>query len=159
MDDLISRQAAIDVLRGYFDGMLETDTWSPCDVYGLIEVLPSAQPERKKGKWIETDKHDIYYQPGYKCSVCGVLTTCHGDYCPNCGADMREKNTPSAPQWIPMSEREPEFGNYLITYREKATGRVDVAMDLYWSGGWDDDGDKFETIAYMPLPEPYKGDE
>ena len=43
--DLISRQAAIDVLHGYFDGMLETDTWSQCDVYGLSEILPSAQPE------------------------------------------------------------------------------------------------------------------
>ena len=40
--DLIERQAAIDALHGYFDGMLETDTWSPCDVYGLIEILPSA---------------------------------------------------------------------------------------------------------------------
>lgn len=44
-DDTIYRQAAIDALHGYFDGMLETDTWSPCDVYGLIEILPSAQPE------------------------------------------------------------------------------------------------------------------
>ena len=40
--EYISRQAAIDALHGYFDGMLETDTWSPCDVYGLIEILPSA---------------------------------------------------------------------------------------------------------------------
>lgn len=46
MDKLISEQAAIDALHGYFDGMLETDTWSPCDVYGLIEILPPAQPEQ-----------------------------------------------------------------------------------------------------------------
>lgn len=59
----------------------------------IIDEQPTIEPERKKGKWIETDKHDIYYQPGYKCSVCGVLTTCHGDYCPNCGADMRERRT------------------------------------------------------------------
>ena len=63
---------------------------------------------------------------------------------------------PTVPQWIPMSEREPEFGNYLTTFREKETGKVDAARDLYWSGGWDDDGDKLETIAGMPLPEPYK---
>lgn len=44
-DDTISRAAAIDALHKYFDGMLETDTWSPCDVYGLIEILPSVQPE------------------------------------------------------------------------------------------------------------------
>ena len=43
--DAVSRQDAIDALHGYFDGMLETDTWSPCDVYGLIEILPSAQPD------------------------------------------------------------------------------------------------------------------
>lgn len=42
MTDLIDRQEALDALHGFFDGMLETDTWSPCDVYGLIEILPSA---------------------------------------------------------------------------------------------------------------------
>ena len=59
--------------------------------FGTIasEIVCGDFPERKKGKWIKTDKHDIYYQPGYECSVCGVLTTCHGNYCPNCGADMR----------------------------------------------------------------------
>ena len=45
MNDPIDRQTAIDALHGYFDGMLETDTWSPCDVYGLIEILPSVQPD------------------------------------------------------------------------------------------------------------------
>lgn len=66
-----------------------------------------------------------------------------------------------APQWIPMSEREPESGNYLTTFRKRGDpeDKRDVAIDLYWSGGWDDDGDKFETLAWMPLPEPYKGDE
>lgn len=51
MSDLISRQAAIDVLHGYFDGMLETDTWSPCDVYGLIEILPPAEPPYNMDEW------------------------------------------------------------------------------------------------------------
>lgn len=45
-NSLIKRQAAIDVLHGYFDGMLETDTICPKDLYNLFEVLPSAQPER-----------------------------------------------------------------------------------------------------------------
>ena len=72
------------------------------------------------------------------------------------------KRLPSAqpePQWIPISEREPESGNYLTAFRDKETGKVSVAIDLYWSGGWDDDGDRFETIAWCKLPEPYKGDE
>ena len=84
----------------------------------LLSKLPSAQPdtdlssysdklwktayergksERKKGKWIEQDGYDgdIYYD----CSVCGnSWVTIDGtpwdngmNFCPNCGADMREK--------------------------------------------------------------------
>lgn len=96
--DCISRQAAIDVLHGYFDGMLETDTWSPRDVYGLIEVLPSAQPERKKGEWIPA--FDGKFTGGaywFSCSKCKriVLEVRNGgwNFCPNCGADMREVTT------------------------------------------------------------------
>lgn len=43
-DDMISRQAALDVLHGYFDGMLETDTVCPKDLYNEIEALPPARP-------------------------------------------------------------------------------------------------------------------
>ena len=39
-DDSISRQAALDVLHGYFDGMLETDTVCPKDLYNEFEALP-----------------------------------------------------------------------------------------------------------------------
>lgn len=42
-DRLISLNAALDVLHGYFDGMLETDTVCPKDLYNEIEALPSAQ--------------------------------------------------------------------------------------------------------------------
>lgn len=58
INDCISRQAAIDALHGYFDGMLETDTWSPCDVYGLIEILPSAQPEHTNSWCIDCKEYD-----------------------------------------------------------------------------------------------------
>ena len=43
-DSIISRQAVIDVLHGYFDGLLDTDTVCPKDIYGLIECIPSKQP-------------------------------------------------------------------------------------------------------------------
>lgn len=42
---------------------------------------PTIEPERKKGKWIED-----------RCSECGCYVY-HGDvrnFCPDCGADMRE---------------------------------------------------------------------
>lgn len=41
-DRQVSLKQVLNTLHRYFDGMLETDTWSPCDVYGLIEILPSA---------------------------------------------------------------------------------------------------------------------
>ena len=47
---------------------------------------PSAQPERKKGEWIQ--KPNIY-GVAY-CSECDYeLHTDNTNYCPNCGADMR----------------------------------------------------------------------
>ncbi len=62
-------------------------------------------------------------------------------------------------QWIPMSEREPEYGNYIITFRKKDDPKDerDVTIDYYASYGWDDDGFLYETLAWMPLPEPWEG--
>ena len=64
------------------------------------------------------------------------------------------------PQWIPMSEHEPKFGNYLTTFRKKDDPKDerDVTIDYYASYGWDDDGFMYETLAWMPLPESYKGE-
>lgn len=52
--------------------------------------LPSAQPERMRGRWIS------YRCDMYKCSECSYIYTeltdlhrCGAKYCPNCGADMR----------------------------------------------------------------------
>ena len=82
MNDLISRQAAIDEIArwiGYIyeDMILRIQTG--------LKKLPSAQPERKKGRWIDMDDHVM-------CSCCGA--THYGsdkNFCPNCGADMRGK--------------------------------------------------------------------
>jgi len=59
-----------------------------------IDAVPSAQPERKKGKWIEISS----ISHTYKCSECGRLLVNITDgknnvarnypYC-HCGADMR----------------------------------------------------------------------
>ena len=46
--------------------------------------------EPKQGEWIE-----IYYDnmPRFwDCSVCKERNTFPSDFCPNCGADMRDKN-------------------------------------------------------------------
>jgi hypothetical protein len=55
--------------------------------------LPSAQPERKKGEWIEVDDPDNRISG--RCSICDWEALLYEtdvvgmDYCPNCGADMR----------------------------------------------------------------------
>ena len=95
--DLISRQDVVECVYKALrtpplKGVL-TDTMSLA--IGMVNDLPLAQPERKKGKWI--DDRGLYM-----CSSCGKLWThwwarvvplnqmCKElRYCPMCGADMR----------------------------------------------------------------------
>lgn len=93
MADLIDRQAAIDVLEerikanGYSNVALVSELNRSL---GYLMSLPPAQPERKKGAWIEEDDAIIH---GH-CSNCGWAsvwqeTDVFGmNYCPNCGAQM-----------------------------------------------------------------------
>ena len=81
MDDLISRQAAIDAT--WFEPSYTDPLNVLTEVRDRLKALPSAQPERKKGRWIDMDDHVM-------CSCCGA--THYGsdkNFCPNCGADMR----------------------------------------------------------------------
>lgn len=89
MDDLISRQAAIDAA----DVIIARDESGNNDVVkalrawkAYIKALPSAQPERIRGRWIEKlHVHGVAY-----CSLCDYeLHTNDTNFCPNCGADMR----------------------------------------------------------------------
>ena len=104
MSDLIRREDAIEALvnltcfgieeikaqcdksvadnEGWLGGILEAVT--------ELEALPSAEPERKKGKWIDGKP---YVNSHWKvCSVCheSAPESSGGYYfCPICGADMR----------------------------------------------------------------------
>lgn len=95
MSDLISRQAAIEALKR---AEALTRAFGYHFVIDTIRELPSAQPERKKGKWIYGE--DEYGIDGYHCDKCGFFVPWDythkfidfiKDYhfCPNCGADMR----------------------------------------------------------------------
>lgn len=117
MTDLISRQAAIDAIKraealvrafGYHnavEAIREVPTIEAEPTYEQIvdyckerdltlipkDTLRKLQAEPKHGRWI------YLYAGGYKCSSCGAWWTfdetpfeCGMDYCPSCGADMRE---------------------------------------------------------------------
>ena len=80
MKDLIERQAAIDAV--YTASGTGT-------ALKALKQLPSAQPERKKGRWID------YSDEGYvECPFCHSATNCDGNkdelhFCFSCGADLR----------------------------------------------------------------------
>ena len=90
MDDLISRSAAIDDLHGKDPSQI----WDTADVEVWVNALPSAQPERKTGKWILQIRHDNKGEPllaWYQCSECGAfIANNEANFCSECGADMRE---------------------------------------------------------------------
>ena len=118
MSDLIDRQQAIKALdfeivhmTAYCNGKNEGNPLAQYnkgleDGIKAIEVLPSAEPERKMGHWVKVGG---YFTPGgdpvWKCSECGKGIHVYGieansynrDYtdghqwvaCPNCGADMK----------------------------------------------------------------------
>lgn len=94
--DLIDRQEAIDAFDSYI--LDETTDLNGNTVREVLEKIPSAQPERKKGKWeavlyhISDDGNELYE---HYCSICKKavmitsLKTGRFPFCPNCGADMR----------------------------------------------------------------------
>ena len=72
--DAISRQAAIDAVRG--------SVWAQ----NHIKNLPSVQPQ-KMGKWIK-DEHGYQYK--WVCSNCKLHHRAMYNFCPSCGAKMEE---------------------------------------------------------------------
>lgn len=110
MSDLIERQVAIDaiiedkicddslkIMTAIGDGDKAETLNMTCDRHAkMLMSLPSAQPERKTGKW------SVEFSPAYKggayceCSQCNYKFAMGAyfepdewNFCPYCGADMR----------------------------------------------------------------------
>lgn len=87
MDELISRQAAIDAMNAKLEDIKlrwrgkvkKGEIAMYLDMRGTIETLPSAEPVRH-GKWIIEDGHVC-------CSECGEISK-EFNYCPYCGCRM-----------------------------------------------------------------------
>ena len=101
-DDTISRQRAIDAFDCSVGGVPVESVKYVSEyadkMMSRIKALPSAQPERKKGKWVNC------YTDGFgnmcKCSECGAMIDIQEKsrsfFCYHCGADMREDVLPHA---------------------------------------------------------------
>lgn len=107
-DDCISRQVAIDALDEQIEQCnkaLCSFYISPKDEYAIkverasleaykeqLENMPTAQPERKTGRWI-FGFNNQYLEKYYYCSNCGCRKYEEEEpsdyFCSNCGADMR----------------------------------------------------------------------
>ena len=88
MSDLIDRQAAIDSINAYLGlSAVSRTIQNMTSIQEILENLPSAEPERKKGKWLLIDAG---YYDYVKCSQCGETLVWGKNFCPNCGAEMRE---------------------------------------------------------------------
>ena len=112
MSDLIKREDVEKAIRSICDlcGEKKKNNGVMCGACNLdsfireYEDIPSAEPERKKGEWIEISWSEpdpngcctSYAIQSAKCSICGKYHTTpylyrldYFPYCPNCGAEMR----------------------------------------------------------------------
>ena len=140
MDDLISRQAAIERLREYAnDDMTSMEKAIGADYcMDLIRTMPSAQPdqrwipiktrpmtEEESNDWSEILEYDIEYEDSLI-------------YVSQLPDDGQEVLTCSRYGWIRIDkfENDPDYGC-----------------------SFEENGDMDGIVAWMPMPEPYKGGE
>ena len=81
MDDFISRKAAIQS-TSVWNGDVGTEAW----IRDALEKLPAADVRPMvRGEWEYNPGDNIPY-----CSECMMPQDSECNFCPNCGADMRE---------------------------------------------------------------------
>ena len=89
MNDLISRRKAFEYFVTLWEcigTIMDRDEWEDVCMTTANEI-PSAQPERKTGKWIHQAKFGRI-----ECDQCSSVyrnAFAPKNFCPNCGADMR----------------------------------------------------------------------
>ena len=87
MSDLINRKSALKALRPI---MRKSDYFY--EILKAIQDVPPAEPERKKGVWLDDkDNPESVKTDGYcaYCSACKEWSEYLTAYCGSCGADMR----------------------------------------------------------------------
>ena len=84
MSDLISREEVLKLpqRKGY-----AVNGWETYIRVSDIKELPSVP---RRGKWIEASEDWRNQITWWQCSECGTPSSIKSNFCPNCGADMRE---------------------------------------------------------------------
>ena len=92
-EDAISREDVIALVQcSEYELQDRVDNDAMCDD---VRKLPSVTPSRRKGHWIsrEGGGQVLPFWGKYQCSECGAVRKNRlfmENFCPNCGADMRE---------------------------------------------------------------------
>lgn len=99
MDDYIKRQDVLDAIwlvdpqNDGSDGgtvVLQNLELTSADVESIVSEIPAADVlpvVRGRWRWVGQDQ----WNDCYECSQCGKMNTDNSNFCPNCGADMREE--------------------------------------------------------------------
>ena len=150
MDDLISRQAAIDAL------------WKALYEYeDKTEKQFIDSEELDVADWIQ---HRIFVQNMSdidRQTILGLPSAQPEDKCSECDAWNKYKNYPREQQWIPCSEPPKESGTYIVTAYDGTDKRVTFVKYQKTLKRWDLTGARsyWHILAYKPLPEPWEGEE
>ena len=89
MDDYIKRSDAIKTVCGDCE-YYSTNDCEDCRLDRLTKIPAADVRPVVRGKWIE---HDFGGgNISYECSECHEVSCCNGNYCTDCGADMRDSN-------------------------------------------------------------------
>ena len=82
LDHIIKGMSANDVRLDAYVSQRNQVNYDIC----TINSLPAAQPKKGKWKYISDGYVDIY-----ECDQCGKTEDYERNFCPNCGADMRQR--------------------------------------------------------------------
>lgn len=104
MSDYISRKDAKNYVIGRYDDQLGFITME--DIIDQLDYVPAADVRPVvRGEWLEfvgsayhgvDDDGEVKWRDVsiFHCDKCGRKTVVKENFCPNCGADMREEATP-----------------------------------------------------------------
>lgn len=81
----------------------------------------------------------------------------------DCALDTLDALPSAEPRWIPVTERLPGYGEkVLVTFHNKYIDRTTIGVSSCYvqkEGFFSDTPFDYAPIAWMPLPEPWKGED